>query len=102
MEENNEEFKELMEKETELDSVKRSNISDMPTLRILATLEDGKEYSGTDIARYTGYNLATLSRRFERLDIKGMISRRKMYGAIVNTITEKGKRWLEYLRTGKR
>lgn len=102
MEENNEEFKELMEKETELDSVKRSNISDMPTLRILATLEDGKEYSGTDIARYTGYNVATLSRRFERLDIKGMISRRKMYGAIVNRITEKGKRWLEYLRTGKR
>ena len=102
MEENNEEFKELMEKETELDSVKRSNISDMPTLRILATLEDGKEYSGTDIARYTGYNVATLSRRFERLDMKGMISRRKMYGAILNKITEKGKRWLEYLRTGKR
>ena len=102
MEENNEEFKELMEKETELDSVKRSNISDMPTLRILSTLEDGKEYSGTDIARYTGYNVATLSRRFERLDIKGMISRRKMYGAILNKITEKGKRWLEYLRTGKR
>jgi DNA-binding MarR family transcriptional regulator len=102
MGENNEEFKELMEKETELDSVKRSNISDMPTLRILATLEDGKEYSGTDIARYTGYNVATLSRRFERLDMKGMISRRKMYGAILNKITEKGKRWLEYLRTGKR
>lgn len=102
MEENNEEFKELMEKETELDSVKRSNISDMPTLRILATLEDGKEYSGTDIARYTGYNVATLSRRFERLDMKGMISRRKMYGAILNKITEKGKRWLEYLRKGKR
>lgn len=102
MEENNEEFKELMEKETELDSVKRSNISDMPTLRILATLEDGKEYSGTDIARYTGYNVATLSRRFERLDMKGMISRRKLYGAILNKITEKGKKWLEYLRTGRR
>lgn len=100
--EENEEFKELMEKETELDSGKRSNISDMPTLRILAMLEDDKEYSGTDIARYTGYNLATLSRRFERLCIKGMISRRRKYGAIVNTITEKGKRWLEYLRTGKR
>lgn len=102
MEENNEEFKELMEKETELDSVKRSNISDMPTLRVLAMLEDGKEYSGTDIARYTGYNVATLSRRFERLDIKGMISRRKLYGAILNKITEKGKKWLEYLRTGRR
>lgn len=100
--EENEEFKELMKKETELDSGKRSNISDMPTLRILAMLEDGKEYSGTDIARYTGYNLATLSRRFDRLNIKGMISRCRKYGAIVNTITEKGKRWLEYLRTGRR
>jgi len=102
MEENSENFKDLMEKETELDVVKKANISDMPTLRILATLEDGKEYSGTDIARYTGYNVATLSRRFERLDIKGIISRRKLYGAILNRITEKGKRWLEYLRTGKR